>query len=432
MSKIDNLALTLYNKDRHQLMKLYNNKKTSQLRKDIIREIFNQEGGEPFLTRIIDDEGNISFKKDITNEKLNEVKYISYIITHDEYINPYNKYRKINVSEEDFYSDDLINLENSFLDNIDEIIANNNSIIDYDIINELEQIKSLYISGRTDIDSGNLININYIITFGIIKFDDNIYVVGYRKFNYTHKFFFNKKFNIKFVYSYSYINIDDNFKGLSICKNLYYNNISIFINDLYMFVGIKFFYIWIEPEYSNYDGAFACYDNSFRKLGFNYRLTIDQYDIDLGIIAIKNTYNNFEYTDNLSHDPYNTVLYFKDLSDLIDTALKNYTLLKINIEYNEVKWYEELYTYILVDDFKPPLYYKEPWYYNSTNIEFNEDKTISETNFIEFAGKINPKYIKIKSIIIPTNIYETKNNDIYILINKLENLAKFDSIIYEN
>jgi hypothetical protein len=410
MSKIDNLALTLYNKDRHQLMKLYNNKRTSQLRKDIIREIFNQEGGEPFLTRIIDDEGNISFKKDITNE----VKYISYIISNNKRISPYNKFRKINIDEKESYLKDDILLENTFLDKVknDPVnIVNVNNDITIDFM--LKNITKNNIDDKIDIS-----DLNYIITIGIVQFDDKIYLVGYREFEYNSIPFHDETLNIEYIHTFSNIYIAPIFQRLSICKNLYYNNIKIYINDIYF--SYNYFYINITATYR--DGALACYDNSFKKTGFKYRLTSD-IDID--------KYNNLKKNIDLLEEPYDTTLYFRDLHYLVDTALKNCTLLKITLDKNkyltcnDCKWYSLLYGSILA---KNDNKLEDPWYYDSTAIEFNEDKTISETNFIEFAGEVDPKYIKIKSIITPTDIYDNKYNNVYILINKLEDLVKLHII----
>jgi hypothetical protein len=391
MSKIDNLALSLYNKDRHNLMKLYNNKRTSQLRKDIIREIFNQEGGEPFIKRIIDND-KIIFKKYIANENIGEVKYVSYVVTHDKKIVPYSKFilreeNNFNSLLEDKFLDYFNKLEES-----DILESNDTDMIYYLLKFKKNKIIETY---NLNYDIDTIIN---IITFGIIEFDDIIYIVGFRDFDYNKEQSFNKSLNLYYIQSASGIIINQKFQGLSICKSLYYNNITIYINDIHK--DKKFFYIWVSADYK--DGAFACYDNAFRRNGFNYRLTIND------------SYQNIKSL--IKEDPYNKVLYFRELSDLVETALKTCTLLKYTIDkslyegYEDYKWYQLFYNEILTD------YY---WNYFTNIINIDINGNLSEINFREYNDSIKSIDIIIKSIIIPTDIYENKYNDIYILINKI-------------
>jgi hypothetical protein len=454
MSKLNNLALTLnnlalilYNKNRHQLMKLYNNKRTSQLKKDIIKEIFNQEGGKPFLMKINneDNEDKIRFSKDTTNENLNEVKYISYIITTDEHIIPYNKFSKI---KKELYSDELINIEDSFLNifknesesEFNKLIKNNEDNEDKEdnednedneiIIKLLIRFKEL----NQELNQES-INIDFIITLGIIYFDDILYIVGFRTFFYNNENFFDKKLNINFIYEENKMYIVPYFRGLNISKYLFYNNITIFINDIYK--DSKFFYIYISDYYKDKNKTFLCHDRIFRKNGFKYRLTIDIYNLETKEIEEENNYlfykdnyfedfEDFEDFDEpknepedeftfINKEPYKTVLYFRDLYDLLETSLSNYILLKLDLDrklyelYNN--WYDLLYNEILT--------YKD-WY---ERFNVNIDNTIHEMKFSDYliSNKIYSFDIKIiiKSIIIPTDIYENKYNNIYFLIDKV-------------
>jgi hypothetical protein len=394
MSKIDNLALTLYNKDRNQLMKLYNNKRTSQLRKNIIKEIFNQEGGRPF---IFFDEENDKYVKDINENKENEIIYVTYFIS---------------VTEEEI-----------IYNSISEWLSENIPKINYGNI-ELED-KYFQLCSNYYHEIHNYQGDSIICTFGIYKEK----IIGYKFFTYKNLDEMDKMDEMdenilvimenenlpykQYLSLKEYINIDNKFRNLSICKILFEENIKLSTRIF----NLNMFYCEVAADDLN--AALSCYDNGYFKSGYKYR--ISYFDRETNYNTIFKKYNSLrEEGVFINKEIDREILYFKDLTNLY---LDNYLLISISLtkelydkydlDINKFVWYELLYIYIFKnDDWINDKYCKLLMY----NIHINK------FNSLNFKGQLLDRISKneeIRALIIPTDIYIKQINTIYVLIDRV-------------
>ena len=390
MSKIDNLALSLYNEDRHKLTKLFNNKRTSQLRKDIIREIFNQEGGEPFIYH-----NGTNYVKDPTKNEENEVVYVTYYLLMD--------------------GNNILSAHN-----ITEWLEDNYNHINY---NNLD-LENEYIHLFRGMEIHNYVkSIALICTFGVYKKTDEI--VGYKFFSYRKD---NIKGNLLFIQDpnknelpyrqylslHSYINIYDNFQRLSICKPLFAENIKL-STAIY---NKKFFYCYVVA--SDLNAAISCYDYGYYNAGYKYRISHfnnNVYNTDL-FIKIKNLCKRSEKHNVNIKEINKRFLYFKDLTNLYLTKFTLvtckltedlYKKYNLKIKDSPSTWCTLLYKHILKDEewCTPELF---------SILHYNEEKK----KYLPINIEENPGVKQIRALIIPTDIYANQLNDIYILFDRDE------------
>jgi len=410
MSKINNLALTLYNKDRHQLMKLYNNNRTSQLRKDIIREIFNQEGGEPFI--FFDEEKN-KYIKDINKIQENEIIYVTYAIKLKyEYFMPFTNWASKFLGElynYNYNDETKLQLEEYYINICKE---------------HLEEIKDrVYNNSREIICTfGIYKKENIVIGFNFFTIKSNVHVDDQRDLIYLYTQIFpqheypRQKFPCeKMLDLGSYIYIYEDFQGLSICKPLFYENVKL---STLIFKDINTVENYVRAR--NRNMAYLCYDNAYFKCNYKYRISFLHHNDNIKEL---NLLNNIKDECKKSADENRSIkeihekmIYFKDFNDLyLNTfilvtcklTIDLYEKYDINPKDNINSWCLLLYKYIFGAD---------DWYnqdiFNVVYYDYKEQK------YLEFNIKEISKIQSIRSLIIPTNIYENQiDNNIYVLID---------------
>jgi len=376
MSKLDNLTLLLYNKDKRDLMKLFINKRTSQLRKDIIKEIFNQEGGKPFIYF----DGDY-YVKDIDENKENEIKYVTYFIS-------VNKGEIIYKLVSDWLGDNMPEIDYD------------NSDLEYEYLD----LCSDYYYKIHNYGGGSI-----ICTFGIYKEE----IIGYKFFRYKNQdemdgtILFTMR-NLYLPYE-QYLSLDEfiyiykDFRNLGICKSLFEENIKL-STQIY---NLNMFYC--ESIAKDLNSSLSCYDNGYFKSGYKYRISFFREETNYNIkIKLREENKSEEEIDR-------KVLYFKDLPDLnidyyllISIPLTKELYDEYGLDINKFVWHELLYKYILSNEDWINIFHCKMITYDYRNKKFNSS---------EFLEKFC-KNKEIRALIIPTNIYIKQINTIYILLDQ--------------
>jgi len=213
----------------------------------------------------------------------------------------------------------------------------------------------------------------------------------------------------------SYIYIYEDFQGLSICKPLFYENVKL---STLIFKDINTVENYVRAR--NRNMAYLCYDNAYFKCNYKYRISFLHHNDNIKEL---NLLNNIKDECKKSADENRSIkeihekmIYFKDFNDLyLNTfilvtcklTIDLYEKYDINPKDNINSWCLLLYKYIFgADDWYNPDIFNVVYY------DYKEQK------YLEFNIKEISKIQSIRSLIIPTNIYENQiDNNIYVLID---------------